>query len=49
VTVDEASIRVSAPVGGYVAPPRVVEVEVRRGDAAERVEIGEGEATVALR
>ncbi len=49
VTVDDAAVRVSAPEGGYVAPPRVVEVEIRRGDAVELVEIGEGEATVTLR
>jgi alpha-glucosidase len=49
VTVDEASIRVSAPEGDYVAPPRVVEIELRRGDAVELIEIGEGEATVTLR
>jgi alpha-glucosidase len=48
VTVDDRSVRVSAPDGGYVPPPRTVEVELRAGGSSDVVEIGEGAAEVPL-
>jgi len=49
VTVDGASVRVTAPAGEYEPPPRVVEVEVVRGGDASVTEIGEGAAEITLR
>jgi alpha-glucosidase len=48
VTVDGHSVRVSAPDGEYVPPPRTVEVDLRAGGRSDVVEIGEGAVEVPL-